>query len=94
MAQLIVGLTSTMADALDRGTATKDSARLQQLIDSAGLELKPQSTRSLLPPDPAQEETVWYWADASDLADGDVCVPLMSVPGVIAAYLKPDEELP
>lgn len=94
MAQLIVGMTPELAAALDRGVRTEESARLEQLTEHAGIELKPQSAGSARSPD-EQVETVWYWADAglSDATD-DVCVALMRVPGVTAAYLKPEEELP
>jgi len=94
VAQFIVGMTPILSAALDGGVCTEDTARLQQLTERAGLELKPQNAGSDRSPD-AQQDTVWYWADVDEgCPSDDFSEALMRVPGVTAAYLKPEEEVP
>jgi hypothetical protein len=109
VAQLIVGMTPTLASALARGEQTTDTSRLQHLTTRAHLDLRPQHVRSLdaLRTTPAQqepggdEETVWFWAETGDDPPGhfgaaldDVLGGILGVPGVTAAYVKPPDGPP
>ena len=96
MAQLIVGLTPTLARALARGERTRDTTRLRNLTSSGRLELVPQRSRSL-----DEEETedsgddepvVWLSAETDD-AD-DLSTQLLRIPGVTAAYVTPPQGPP
>jgi hypothetical protein len=94
VAQLIVGMTSTLAAALARGDRTEAVARLHELTEQAGVELRPESTSGVRP-SRAPDETIWHWADLGDEARGGaLSEALVHVPGVTAAYVKPGEELP
>jgi hypothetical protein len=87
-------MTAILAAAFDGGVSTQDTVQLRQVTARAGLELKPQSPGSDRPPD-AQQETFWYWADVDEgRPPDDFSAALMRVPGVTAAYLKPEEEVP
>ena len=96
MAQLIVGLTPTLARALARGERTRDTTRLRDLTTTARLELTPQRSRSLDeqdtegPEDP--EPVVWFSAESDD-AD-DLTTRLLEIPGVTAAYVTPPQGPP
>ena len=87
MAQLIVGLTPTLARALARGERTRDTTRLRDL------ELTPQRARSLDNEDPEEaEEIVWFSAETDD--PDDLSTQLLRIPGVTAAYATPPQGPP
>lgn len=96
MAQLIVGLTPTLARALARGERTRGTTRLRDLTTSARLELTPQRLRSLDEEDAEISEDadaiVWFSAETDD-AD-DVSSQLLRIPGVTAAYVTPPQGPP
>jgi hypothetical protein len=97
MAQLIVGLTPTLARALARGERTKDTTRLRDLTTSGRLELVPQRSRSLDEEEPTEdpanpEPVVWFSAETDD-AD-DLSTQLLRIPGVTAAYVTPPQGPP
>lgn len=95
MAQLIVGLTPTLARALARGERTRGTTRLHDLTTSARLELTPQRRRSLDEDAEISEDAeaiVWFSAETDD-AD-DVSSQLLRIPGVTAAYVTPPQGPP
>lgn len=100
MAQLIVGMTPTLAAALARGDRTRDTTRLHHLTHQARLDLKPQADRALDPS--GDESTVWYWAEtgtrdqSDDQTDqlGAALEEIREIPGVTAAYMKPEDGPP
>jgi len=96
MAQLIVGLTPTLARALARGERTRDTTRLRDLTTTARLELTPQRSRSLDEQDAEGSEdpepVVWFSAQSDD-AD-DLTTRLLEIPGVTAAYVTPPQGPP
>jgi len=96
MAQLIVGLTPTLARALARGERTRDTTRLRDLTTTARLELTPQHSRSLDEQDaegPEDSEPVVWFSAESDDAD-DLTTRLLEIPGVTAAYVTPPQGPP
>jgi hypothetical protein len=107
VALLIVGLTPTLARALTRGERTTDTARLRDIIEQAGTDLVPQTTRSLDPEDTDRREsdrgdadvepepTVWFSIETGDdTQPDDLDAQLLRVPGVTAAYVTPAQGPP
>lgn len=94
MAQLIVGLTPALAAALTRGDRTRDTERLHHLTHEARIDLRPQTPRGQ-----GDEPTVWFWAetgarDQSDEQSESLGAALREIPGVTAAYVKPQDGPP
>ncbi len=104
MAQLIVGLTPALAAALVRGVRTRNTTRLHHLTTRANLDLRPQHARSLdelrdsptmLEPAAEGDETIWFWAETGDGDQpADLGAELLDIPGVTAAYVKPQDGPP
>lgn len=95
MAQLIVGLTPALAAALSRGDRTRDTTRLRHLTRQARIDLHPQTERDL----GDGESTVWYWAETGTGSTSDrqydaLRAALLDLPGVTAAYVKPEDAPP
>ena len=97
MAQLIVGLTPTLARALLHGEKTTEVTRLRDIAARAQLDLTPQTTRGLdLSLDTAQPDAV-VWFSAETATEGhseNVDAQLLQIPGVAAAYVTPDQGPP
>lgn len=91
MAHLVVGLTPALAAALSHGERTTDTSRLGRFTRRAGIDLRPQRERAL----DDDAGTVWYWADtgASTPAD-ELTAALLALPGITAAYVKPEDAAP
>lgn len=101
MAELIVGLTPALARALARGERTRDTTRLRDIIEQADTELVPQAAARSFDAErtddqePIGESTVWFSAETGDdPRPRDLDAQLLRVPGVTAAYVRPDQGPP
>jgi hypothetical protein len=103
VAQLVVGLTPALARALARGERSTDAERLRHITAQAQVELRPQSPRSLdardtgagTVGDTTADHTVWFVLDTDDGdRPDDLDAQLLRVPGVTAAWVRPDQGPP